>query len=184
MVERRHGTGRVLLCAVPLDASWGTNLAESPAFVPLVHETIFHLAGARSAEYNLRPGEPIRLRVPADARLDAYRVIAPDGTPLVAQLSEGMLTADTGESGVYLVRPPTGEAIPFVVASDGREADLTPCSAEERERVQRLIGGSEAEQEDAPKERRELWWVLLGGLLGLLVVEVWLTRRMAMKSNG
>ena len=182
MVERRHGAGRVLLCAVPLDASWGTNLAESPAFVPLVHETIFHLAGARSAEYNLRPGEPIRQRVPPDARLDAYRVTAPDGSALDAQLRDGTLTADTREPGVYLVRPATGEPIPFVVASDGREADLTPCSVEERERVQRLIGGGEAQEEDVPKERRELWWVLLVGLMALLVVEVWLTRRMARAS--
>lgn len=183
MVERRHGAGRVLLCAVPLDASWGTNLAESPAFVPLVHETIFHLAGSRSAEYNLRPGEPIRLRVPADARLDAYRVAAPDGSPLAAQLRDGTLTADTREPGVYLVRPPSGEAIPFVVASDGREADLTPCTEEERERVHKLIGGDEAEVDAVATERRELWWVLLVGLLGFLLMEVWLTRRMAMKSN-
>jgi hypothetical protein len=184
MVERRHGAGRVLLCAVPLDASWGTNLAESPAFVPLIHEAVFHLAGVRSAEYNLRPGEPIRLRVPADARLDAYRLTAPDGSALAAQLRDGTLTADTREPGVYLVRPPTGEAIPFVVASDGREADLTPCTQEEQERVQRLVGGADAEEATvAPKERRELWWYLLAGLLGFLVLEVWLTRRMAMKSN-
>jgi Aerotolerance regulator N-terminal/von Willebrand factor type A domain len=184
MVERRHGTGRVLLCAVPLDASWGTNLAESPAFVPLVHEAVFHLAGARSAEYNLRPGEPIRFRVPPDARLDAYRVTAPDGSPLAAQVLDGMLTADTREPGVYLVRPPAGGPIPFVVASDGREADLTPCTEEEQGRVRRLIGGDEAEEEEVATERRELGWVMLLGLLAFLLMEVGLTRRMAMKPNG
>jgi Aerotolerance regulator N-terminal len=190
MVERRVGAGRVLLCAVPLDASWGTNLAESPAFVPLVHEATYHLAGARSAVYNLHPGEPIRLRVSADAHPDAYHLTAPDGSPLVAQLrrDEGGATltaADTRTSGVYLVQPPKGEPIPFVVASDGREADLTPCSQEDRERVRRLIGGADADAEsNAPTtERRELWWYLLIGLLGLLVMEVWLTRRLVMKSN-
>ncbi len=192
MVERRVGAGRVLLCPVPLDASWGTNLAESPSFVPLVHETIYHLAGARSSEYNLRPGEPIRLRIPADARAEAYRLTAPDGTALMAQIrrDEGgaTLTADdTRTPGVYLVHSPKGETIPFVVASEGREADLTPNSREDRDRVYRLVGGADfdADEPDTgtgepPTERHELWSYLLVGMLGLLVMEVWLTRRLVM----
>lgn len=55
LVERPYGAGRVLLCAVPLDDSWRTNLPQLPAFVALAHELVFYLAGARSAEHNLQP---------------------------------------------------------------------------------------------------------------------------------
>src|SRR5262249_13008554 len=48
LVERAVSPGRVMLAAVPLDNSWGTNLPDLAAFVPLVHELAYYLAGARS----------------------------------------------------------------------------------------------------------------------------------------
>jgi hypothetical protein len=49
LVERAYQKGRCILCSVPLDNSWGTNLTKLPAFAPLAHELVYYLAGARSA---------------------------------------------------------------------------------------------------------------------------------------
>ena len=66
--------GRVIVSAVPLDNSWGSNIVDLPAFVPLVHEIVYYLAGARSADFNLRPGQPIRYRLEGE----------PAATPIIA----------------------------------------------------------------------------------------------------
>src|SRR5262249_8673830 len=65
-VGRASHAGRVLLCTLPLDISWRTNLPALPAFAPLAHELVYYLAGARSAEYNLQPGQPVRYRPAGD----------------------------------------------------------------------------------------------------------------------
>ena len=45
------------MSAVPLYNSWRTNLTDSPAFVPLAHELVYYLAGARAAELPIGSGE-------------------------------------------------------------------------------------------------------------------------------
>src|SRR5258707_1196060 len=54
-----------MVCSVPLDNSWATNLTGDDllAFVPLAHEVVYHLASARSADFTLRPGQPLRYRI-------------------------------------------------------------------------------------------------------------------------
>ncbi len=77
LAEKRHGEGRVLLCCVPLDTSWRTNVTELPAFVPLAHELVYYLASARAADYNLEPGQPLRYRLPREASLEGLRLVSP-----------------------------------------------------------------------------------------------------------
>ena len=97
LVERTFQAGRVLLSAVPLDNSWGSNLVDLPAFVPLVHEMVYYLAGARSADFNLRPGQPIRYRLDGDPSLDAFHLEPPTG-------GERVLTDKPGEADTYLAQ--------------------------------------------------------------------------------
>jgi hypothetical protein len=90
--------------------------------------------------------------------------------------------------GVYrLVRRgrPDASAEYFVADGDRRESDLTPLSEAERQtlrgngRLQMIRTPEElaaAALHDAP--RRELWWLLLLGVLALLVGEVAMTRRL------
>src|SRR5262249_50999426 len=77
LVERRFRGGRVVLCTVPLDKSWRTNLPELPAFAPLAHELIYYLAGARSAEHNLQPGQPLRYHLERGESLSALSLKPP-----------------------------------------------------------------------------------------------------------
>jgi hypothetical protein len=201
-VERAFKAGRVLLCAVPLDASWGSNLVDLPAFVPLVHEAVYYLAGARSAEYNLRAGQPLRLRVSADATLDRFQLQPPGGPqwPLSPRAGEagsyqarlvpqeqGALLVYEGvrNAGVYRVLTPQQQTVFYVVPADPREADLTGCTAEEREKVVKAVGVQYEDERDeilgsaeGATSRQEMWWWLLVGLIGLLCLEVWMTRRL------
>jgi hypothetical protein len=203
LVERAYRAGRVLLCPVPLDNSWGTNLPDLLAFVPLAHELVYYLAGARSAEFNLQPGQPLRYRLArADADLGKFtlrtplgevRPLSPSATErgtfaaqLVRQERGAVLVHDgMRETGVYRLGTPEGATVYYVVQPDARESDLTPCTEEERRAVADVIPlryqDERAEIARAwvhERHRQELWLYLLLGLIGLLCLEVWMTRRM------
>jgi hypothetical protein len=152
LVERSWQAGRALVSAVPLDASWGTNLPDLPSFVPLAHELIYYLAGARANEINLQAGQPIRLRLDGDGPLEGYFLTPPSGetkplstasadpTTYPAQLirqprGRMLICENTRETGVYRLQTPDGDTVYYVVQPDGQESDLTPCSDEDRDRV-------------------------------------------------
>jgi hypothetical protein len=161
--SQRRAPGRVLLCAVPLDHSWGTNLTGAAAFVPLVHELVYYLAGARSADFNLQAGQPLRYRIVADpststaafepeTTLDRWKLLPPVGEehPLHAppakpntypaqihrQPRDSVLVyTDTRETGVYRLTTPQDQSIYYVVQPDARESDLAPADEKERESI-------------------------------------------------
>jgi hypothetical protein len=210
LVERAFGAGRVILCAVPLDNTWATNLPDLPAFVPLAHELVYHLAGARSAEHNLRPGQPIRYRVESvDADVSAFTLQPPGGEPrplgtqpgdkdtypvqLARQERSVVLVYDGArETGVYRLKTPENAAVYYVVPADARESDLTPCSEEDRRRVAAVVPtlryesdrGAIIGADDDPERRTDLWQFLLVGLIALLCAEVWMTRRMVKRRQA
>ncbi len=156
LVERAWQAGRVLQCAVPLDASWATNLPDLPAFVPLAHELVYYLAGARAGEFNLEAGQPLRLRLDTAGPLEGFFLTPPSGEtkPLStasadpatypAQLvrrPRGSLVfyEGTRETGVYRIQTPDGDTVNYVVQPDAQESDLTPCAEEDRDRVAKLL---------------------------------------------
>jgi hypothetical protein len=202
LVERAYRNGRVLLCTVPLDNTWGTNLPDLPAFVPLAHELVYYLAGARSADFNLHAGQPLRWRVEGEASLPRFSLQPPAGEnrPLAearndsasypaALLSQGrgslLVHEGTRETGVYRLTTPNMQTIYYVVQPDARESDLTPCSEEDLAKVAHIIpvkyendSGSMMEAWVAASHRQEIWWWVFLGVIGLLCSEIWMTRRM------
>jgi hypothetical protein len=202
LVERSYRAGRVLVCAVPLDNSWGTNLPDLPAFVPLVHELIDYLAGARSADFNLQAGQPLRYRLETDAAPQGFLLQPPQGEarPLAAgpsspsaypaqllrQAHSAWLVYDgTQEIGVYRLMTPENRTVYYVVQPDAEESDLTPCSDQDREAVARILPVQYendrermAEARTESGRRQEVWWWFLLGLIALLCGEVWMTRRL------
>jgi hypothetical protein len=194
--------GRLLLCAVPLDDSWGTELIRDESFVPLAHELIYYLAGARSAEFNLEPGQPLRHRLDSTGVLEQYKLQTPLGAakplsgerqPLapfavVDRQPQGAMVRIDGlrETGVYRLYTPEGSVVYYVVRPRrAEESDLTPCSDEDRAKVAQLVPGLTYPNDRAPlaeewiraDHRQELWAWLLLGVIALLCGEVWLTRR-------
>jgi hypothetical protein len=195
--------GRLLQCAVPFDDSWGPELIRDESFVPLVHELVYYLAGARSAEFNLEPGQPLRHRLDSAGVIEQYKLQMPLGEtkPLstdpanknaflaaVDRLPQGSILRIEGtrETGVYRLHTAEEETIYYVVRPKmAEESDLTPCNDEDRAKVAKLIPGLKyqndreqlAEEWISEHHRQELWWWLLLGLIALLCGEVWLTRR-------
>ncbi len=196
--------GRLLLCAVPLDDSWGANVVKMEAFVPLAHELVYYLAGTRSTEFNLEPGQPLRHRLDSLGSVEQYTLQTPPGDvkPLTTNTAnkDAILAAidrlpqravlridGVRETGMYKLRTAEGGTIYYVVRpKSAEESDLTPCSEEDRERVARLMPGlqyqnyreKQAVEEIGENSRQELWSWLLLGLIALLCGEVWMTRRM------
>jgi hypothetical protein len=202
LVERTYQGGRVLLCTVPLDNSWRTDLTSKPAFVPLAHELIYYLAGARGAEHNVQPGQPLHYWIETEEELPDLSLQPPgseirkvsldettesDGYPVqVRRLPRGTFVEYEGtrETGVYRIY--SGEkTIYYVAQPDPRESDLTPCNDADRAKVGKFIDvtyESDREQmfahllESAP--RKEVWSWCLIGVVALLCGEVWMTRRL------
>jgi hypothetical protein len=188
LVERPYRNGRVILATVPLDNSWRTNITDLPAFVPLAHEVVYYLAGARGAELNLLPGQPIRYRPNDETSSGVVIVQPPDGEPKTIPVKSWPLVYDdTREPGVYSVTGSNGKSNWFVVQADSRESDLAPCSEQDRTTVAGFVpnlkyaAGPEELTEALTRgsSTKELWLMAVVGVLLLLFGEVWMTRRMA-----
>ncbi len=91
---------------------------------------------------------------------------------------------DTHAPGVYRLTTPGGKTVYYVVQPDTHDGDdLTSATEEDRTAVSDILPISY--EDDArsilksPGQPIQLWWLLLIGLIGLLCIEVWLTRRIA-----
>ncbi|MCI0463638.1 MAG: BatA and WFA domain-containing protein [Gemmataceae bacterium] len=189
LVERLDRGGRILLCTVPLDPSGRTNLTDLPAFAPWIHELVYYLAGARSVEHNLRPGQPLRYQpvrqeppgnVVLRSPVGESRTLAVAGWPLVYE--------DTQEPGVYRLQTVGGQTAYYVVQPDPRESELAPCSQADRDSVAKRIPLEYEQDGELPSAARttqvhhqELWGWLLLGVIAFLCAEVWLTRRLTIR---
>jgi von Willebrand factor type A domain/Aerotolerance regulator N-terminal len=201
-VERMCEKGRVILCTVPMDNSWRTNLPELPAFAPLAHELIYYLAGARAVLYNFPPGQPLVYRPSPGEPLNLLALQPPEGgtKPLlfdpsaahqgyVAHLMEQkdgpvVVYKDTKETGVYRLTAAAGRTVYYVAQPDAGESDLAPCTDAEREHIAQYLPMTYENEKEAMEAalpdalpRQELWWWFFAAVIVLLCSEVWLTRR-------
>jgi hypothetical protein len=189
LVERSYKKGKVLLCAVPLDRSWGGTLPGVWEFPILIHELVSYLARSRSADYNVRPGQPLHYRPAADgAELPpSVLLVPPDGVPRPIPVDRWPVVYEEARAtGVYKFVPEGGQPAYFVVPPDPGESDLTPCTADDRQKVAGLVAlryeddsQALAEALAGPAEAQDLWWLALVGVLLLLCGEILLTRRLS-----
>lgn len=202
LVERDLEAGKVLLCAEPLDNSWGTNVTDLEAFVPLVHELVYYLARARLADFTIAAGQPLRWRTDSEATIDGFSLKPPVGetwplsdipgkaetyqAQLISQPKGKMLVYDNArDTGIYELTTPKDEKVYYVVPPEAQEMDLTASDKEDRDRVAKLFPVSYqddrqeiVESSESGLYRQDFWMWLLLGLVGLLCFEVWMTRRM------
>jgi hypothetical protein len=202
LVEGAYKGGRILMSTVPLDNGWRTNLTSLPAFVPLAHELVYYLAAARAAEHNLVPGQPLRYEPGSEADLNILWLQPPGGekkpivydnpNPTDAYPAEVQRTvrgplvvfSGTRETGVYRLTN-GGRENYYVAQPDARESDLTPCDQADRDQVAELFPVNYENDRErmvtlmaSAEQRQDLWYWLLLAVVGLLVCEVWMTRRM------
>jgi hypothetical protein len=185
LLEMPYKQGRVILCTVPLDRRWGSTLPSAVEFPILAHELAYYLAGSRSAASTLLDGAPIRLAHAPTGRLTLRTPEIDEKTVNVK--SWPWVYDNTGAIGIYRVQSSSARDWSFVVPPDLGESDLTRCTEDDWRKVRDrlpIAWQADAVQDGplaAPEARREeLWWLFLLAVLGLLCMEVWMTRRLVL----
>jgi hypothetical protein len=98
---------------------------------------------------------------------------------------------DTKDPGAYKLVTASGQTHYFAVRTDPRESVLTPNSADDRKKVADAVTGLQyvtslddvETQRGSGPQTREIWWVLLLIVIGILGMEVWYTRKLAKKGE-
>jgi hypothetical protein len=194
LVARPLGRGRILQSALPGDTSW-SDLPILPVFVPLVQRGLAWLQGGASAPGALGCDEAFTLRTDPALLGHEFRVLAPgrDGAPVAAgriELAGGQpvlrYTATT-EPGLYRIFDDTDEKHPlavFAVNPDSAESDLAPvdpariAAITKEETAAAGSSGKTAASFHLPAWLTgDLWRVLAGSALVLLLAELWLAQR-------
>ncbi|MEP3478745.1 MAG: VWA domain-containing protein [Fuerstiella sp.] len=199
LLQGRYGQGPLLLMTSGLDVSWN-QLPAKPDYVPFLHEAVFQMASSRTIR-NVDFADPLRTVMSNDVLLkgnaaDASSVEAGFLNPAdefvmtageVVDAESIFQFSDTRLPGVYeLKTAKDGDVLDaFVVNYDHSEHDPESLTIEDKERLTvddrlKFVDSMDAlgQQMYRDESRSELWAVLLWVFLGLLVVEVWMTRRM------
>ena len=190
VVERRTGSGRVLIWGSSLDVTW-TDLPRKSLYLPLVHRAVRHLAGYREPQPWVTVGQVLDPSVAPRGASTQRVVLTPSGRRLPIE-DEGSDVLELGEKGFYELRADQraeGNQNLTVVAVNVNpaEADLAPIDP--KEIVAAAMGGSTGGEAAQPngvpltpeaKERNQrLWWYLLIAGILLLGVDTLLSNRMA-----
>lgn len=191
LVEKDFGRGRVMLSAIPLDASW-SNLPMRNSYVVLVHEFIYYLASPLLPARNLPAGDPLVVTLDERAPADEVELLLPMGAvkKLPVERRRGRRTAsypDTAEAGLYQVsyRGNRGAVREYYVVNfEPAESDLTLLGSSSREIVSSQTGTKFFSDWNTLEGAlrvghsiREFWRWLAVLTVIVLTVEVWLTRR-------
>lgn len=180
VVERRDGTGRVIVVAAPLDARAG-DFPLQPAYLPFVRRLVLHASGHEATplwqstgEYWLLPGS-VTMPVVSTPGGDIQRPRGDSARAAVALADAGFYALYAGRVAgdpltVVAVNPPPGES------------DLTPVDAREL-----LLGvrqsDSSATATAGPRtsletERAQSWWrMLLAAVAVVLLLETFVANR-------
>jgi hypothetical protein len=187
LLERRVGTGRVLMWTSTLDTTW-TDLALKPVFVPFVHRIIRYLGGYREPRPWRTVGDVVDpgLQTPAKGS-DVSRVaLTPAGTRISLD-GDGPEVLELAEQGFYEFRAQGQDGdVPVVVASnvDLAESDLTPLDPQEIAAAALGRAGGDAAgpqappTDDAQESAQRVWWYLLFAGLLLLGAETVVANRL------
>ena len=191
LIDRPYGRGRVILLTTTIDADWNA-LPMSNLYLPMMQSAVRYLAGGVVTNRNLAPGEPLEARfddaVDENALLARPRPLSTIEVPLtkVGTRVEARYT-QTSEPGVYVLRVRTAKGerrLHFVVRAPRDQSDLTPLPRERWQWIEQALRASIVEPDRekiaaaaaAQRSGRELWPILLGGVLVLLGVELGLAR--------
>jgi len=187
LLERRVGTGRVLMWTSTLDTTW-TDLALKPVFVPFVHRVVRYLGAYREPKPWRTVGDVVDPGLQAPAKgSDVSRVaLTPSGTRISLD-GDGPEVLELAEQGFYEFRAQGREAeAPVVVASnvDLAESDLTSLDPQEIAAAALGRAGGDAASalapptDDAQESAQRVWWYLLFAGLLLLGAETIVANRL------
>jgi hypothetical protein len=172
LVERKLGSGHVLLWASTLDLSW-SDLPLKPVFLPFVHRSMVHLANYTDPALWLTIGQVFDpTAAAAKSQATGRLALTPSGKrmPLEDEGSQAQVLELT-EQGFYEIRGEKANSDVTVIASnvDPAESDLT--ALDPAEIVAAATGSTAANGQvitsdvpltpQAQERSQRLWWFLL-----------------------
>ena len=189
LLERRTGTGRVMLWTSSLDTFWN-DLAVRPVYLPLMHRMVRYLGDYHAPAPWRTVGEVVDAPTSARASRSEGSLVAltPSGQRLALD-GEGPDVLELTEQGFYEIRTQGRDAEPaMVVASnvDLVESDLESMDPQEvSAAAMGRAGGAAANgtatppTDEAQEGAQRLWWYLMFAGLLLLGAETVLANRSA-----
>jgi hypothetical protein len=187
VLERRVGSGRVVLWASTLDTTW-SELPTKGVYLPFIHRSMRHLSQYTEPRPWLTVGQVLDASSAPIPKAELARrvVLTPSGRRVPLQ-DEGSDVMELGEQGFYELRGVNNTNVVVVAANvDSAEADLTPMDPKEIVAIATggpgAAGGSGSGvpmTPEAQEKNQRLWWYLL--IAGALVLgaETVLSNRMA-----
>ena len=166
LMEKRMGSGKLLLLATALNTSW-TNLPVESVFVAFVLQSIDYLAGDTTGVSYRSTGEAISIA-------PGSQLLNPNGETMrdLSKISE-RATITLSEPGIYTVRNSAG-ARPVSVNSDVRESDITIIDNTTLQNWQEMATNpavSNQNSQTSTSNRRGFWIWLLPLLLVIALLE-------------
>jgi len=191
LVERKVGSGHVMLWASTLDLSW-SDLPLKPVFLPFLHRSMVHLANYTEPTPWLTIGQVFDPDASsAKAQATGRLALTPSGKrlPLEDEGSQAQVLELT-EQGFYEIRGQKANSDVTVVASnvDPAESDLTALDPAEVVTAATGGAGQNGQQvasdvpltPEAQERAQRLWWFMLATGILLLGVDTlfsnWLSR--------
>jgi hypothetical protein len=191
LVERKMGSGHVMLWASTLDLSW-SDLPLKPVFLPFLHRSMVHLANYTEPMPWLTIGQVFDPdATSAKAQATGRLALTPSGKrlPLEDEGSSAQVL-ELSEQGFYEIRGQKANSDVTVVASnvDPGESDLTALDPAEVVAAATGTTGQNAQQAaadlpltpEAQERSQRLWWYLLATGILLLGVDTlfsnWLSK--------
>jgi hypothetical protein len=192
LAEGEYGDGRVFVWASGLENFWN-DLTVQPVFLPFAHQLVRHLSGYREPQLWFRVGDVIDLagvEAFADDALDVGAELVaenPVGDPRVLRLGPESRYFELSEAGFHRIRAASdSEDREFTAAAniEPAESDLAVLDPDELANTVTVTGDVDVRVTEAmvlsPEEREQrqgLWWYLLVGAAGLLILETLISNR-------
>jgi uncharacterized membrane protein len=191
LLERRVGTGRVLMWTSTLDTNW-TDLALKPVFVPFVHRIVRYLGGYRDPRPWRTVGDVVdpglQAARPGAPGADVSRVAVTPGGQQVSLDGDGPEVLELAEQGFYEFRNQGREGdAAVVVASNVNLAESDLAAVDPQEVVAAALGRAGGQvagppaappTDEAQESAQRVWWYLLFAGLVLLGAETVVANRL------
>lgn len=190
IVQRQFREGSVVQVATACDAQW-SNLPMRPIYLPLMQQLVTTMASEATPPSNFPAGQPLVAVLPGQSQAAPLGLTTPDGArhtvqPVPRGTQSVVEYARTQEPGVYTLVGPDARPLHFVAQVSRAESDLRMLDATRMQWLAAELGAdgvsSAAEYSALDRSRRhgrEIWRVLLAGVLGLMFLELALEQRFA-----
>ena len=199
LIERRVGTGVVMLWASTLDNFWN-DLVLKPVFLPFLHRVIQYLGSYTPPTPWYQAGQVLNLgdqrSLLTDAGLTDAELVAvsPSGRRIPVSEGERSGFLSLQEQGLYEIHDATtteGQPLTLAVNVDLAESDLTIVDPDELASAMTGRASGDRESTDAParafspedlEQRQGVWWYLLLVAFLLFVGETVVSNRLSRRA--